>query len=138
MKKQILTFILLLFASNLFAQYNQIIKIAKSYEQQGEYYKAIVTYNATNVAPDKPENNNINERINYCGDQLNQLKTKAETQTKLAEEKTKEAEEQTKEAEEQTRIAEQEKEKAQKALAKAEEMQEKMETAIFDKAVKEQ
>ena len=57
------------------------------------------------------------ERINYCGDQLDKLKTKAENAEKEA-------------------IAE--KEKAQKALAKAEEMQLKVETAMFDKAVKEQ
>ena len=65
MKKQILTFILLIaVVSSSFAQYNEIMKIAKTYEQQGNYYNAIVTYNAANVALDKPADNNIEERKN--------------------------------------------------------------------------
>ena len=79
MKKNILILILfVLVVGNSYAQYNEIIKIAEAYEQKGEYYKAIITYNAAIVTPDKTDEININERINSCGNKLNKLREKAE------------------------------------------------------------
>lgn len=110
--------------SNLSAQYSKAYNEAKRYEKKGEYYRAIQFYNAANVSRDKPSANNIDKRIDFCANQLNKLKLKAENA--LAE-----AEKQKQKSDSLLIVA-------NAALKKAEKMQTKVETAMFDKAVKEQ
>ena len=88
MKKTItILAILLTTLSNLSAQYQVAYKQAKAQERKGLYYKAILSYNAAAVSRDKPANNDLDKRINFCASKLNGLRIKAEKSEKLANEK---------------------------------------------------
>ena len=113
MKKTItILAILIVTLGNLSAQYQVAYKQAKAQERKGLYYKAILSYNAAAVSRDKPANNDLEKRINFCASKLNGLKIEAEKAKN-------EAQKALMEAKEQKKRAEQEKQNAEKALIEA-------------------
>ena len=86
MKHLTLSIIILFLAlSNSTAQYQKAYNEAKRYEKKGEYYRAILFYNAAGISRDKPATSNIDKRIDFCANQLNELKLKAERMQKSVE-----------------------------------------------------
>jgi Leucine-rich repeat (LRR) protein len=119
MTKYLITIMLLALSLTIKAQTNYDALYNQGLKQQKEeqYYPAIQSYSAAiGFTTDKAKIDRAKTRIGECADRLNKLKIEAEAQRKLAE---------------------QEKQKAQAALSRAEAMQRKVETAMFDKAVKE-
>jgi len=112
------------------AQYQKAYNYARQLEQKQDYYKAIITYNAANAALDKPKENNIADRIAYCANKLNRLRTISDSLNSLAQAATEKAESQKQEIDSLYQLS-------KSALALAEEMQQKVETALLDKAIKD-
>lgn len=113
MKKYILLLIIYISTlGNLTAQYQVAYNQAKTQEKRGEYYKAIQSYGAANISRDKPANNDVDKRINFCANKLNDLREQAERATIIAQEHQKKALLAQKESEQLLIIAEEEKAKA--------------------------
>ncbi len=138
MKKILFILIIFSIALNAKAQstYAEAIELGDNNLKKGKFKEAMNYYFAAE-AFEPAKKSIVKEKINKVFNEINQLKDKAQKAEKTANEAVKQALLAKKNADIATEKAEIEKEKAQKALAKAEEMQKLMETAIFDKAVKE-
>ncbi len=132
MKNTIIILLLLIATTTkVQAQYEGFFKQGKEREKQQQYYKAIKSYTAANAfATTDEQKKEVQKRINFCANKLENLRTEAEQQRKLAEQAKIEAEKQ-------KNLALQEKARSDSLLKVAEEMRQKVETAMFDKAVKE-
>jgi len=87
----ILIFFVIATSSVSIAQYAKAYQKGKYNENDGFYYEAIRFYNAANVSRDKPDNNDIDVRIEFCANKLNQLRIEAENAKKEAEKSKNEA-----------------------------------------------
>lgn len=73
-----------LLSSSIFAQYKVSLEKAIEFEKNGKFYEAIQMYNAANVSWDKPANNDIDKRINFCTERLNQTLKQAKIDEQAA------------------------------------------------------
>jgi ankyrin repeat protein len=99
MKKCLLLFLVILLSNTAFGQYKISYEKASEFERNGKFYDAIQMYNTASSAWDKPVNNDLNKRIIFCTEQLNQTlkqakanEQKARYSEKLASENARKAE----------------------------------------------
>jgi len=110
-------------------EYQKAYDYAKSLQESGNYYNAIIYYNKANLM-EKPDSNDIAQRIAFCADTLNQLRIEAVSARRKAEEAETKARDQKKEIDSLYKVT-------KSLLARAEEMQLKAETAMLDRAIKD-